>query len=146
MKTDKTEEVTMDTPLYTISVAAQLVGVSVHTLRMYEKQGLLLPFKKESKHRMYSQFDISRLKCIRDTITNHKFTISGIKGMLSLIPCWKIINCSDEERNNCSAYNGSFEPCWSYMPIPVKVPTNSGAKSPGVPLKVPGLNRTDIIS
>jgi hypothetical protein len=32
------------------------------------------------------------------------------------------------------------------MPIPVKVPTNSGAKSPGVPLKVPGLNRTDIIS
>ena len=114
MKTDKTEEVTMDTPLYTISVAAQLVGVSVHTLRMYETQGLLIPFKKESRHRMYSQFDISRLKCIRDIITNHKFTISGIKGMLSLIPCWKIVNCSDEERNNCSAYNGSFEPCWSY--------------------------------
>ncbi|MDA3844838.1 MAG: PhnD/SsuA/transferrin family substrate-binding protein [Candidatus Kapabacteria bacterium] len=34
----------------------------------------------------------------------------------------------------------------SVLPIPVKVPTNSGAKSPGVPLKVPGLNRTDIIS
>ncbi len=32
------------------------------------------------------------------------------------------------------------------VPIPVKVPTNSGATSPGVPLKVPGLNRTDIIS
>jgi hypothetical protein len=32
------------------------------------------------------------------------------------------------------------------VPIPLNIPTNSGAKSPGVPLKVPGLKRTDNLS
>ena len=107
-------EINEDTPLYTISKAAELVGLSVHTLRMYEREGLIVPFKKSSKHRVYSQFDVERLKCIHDTIKNQKISIGGIKGMLSLIPCWKIKNCSDDERENCRAYQGQFEPCWNY--------------------------------
>ena len=106
--------ITEDTPLYTISTAAELIGVSVHTLRMYEREGLIVPFKKSSKHRVYSQFDIERLKCIRDSITNKKISIAGIKGMLSLIPCWRIKKCSKEERDNCKAYLGEYEPCWHY--------------------------------
>ena len=43
-----------NSPKYTISSAATLLGISVHTLRMYEREGLIIPFKKESGQRLYS--------------------------------------------------------------------------------------------
>ncbi|MBI5324894.1 MAG: MerR family transcriptional regulator [Ignavibacteriae bacterium] len=103
-----------DTPLYSISSAARMLGVSVHTLRMYEHEGLIIPFKKESAHRLFSDTDIDRLKCIRHAITEQKFSIPSIKTIYSLIPCWNIVKCSEEDRAKCESYNGHNNPCWSY--------------------------------
>lgn len=102
-------------PLYTISTAAELLGITVHTLRMYEREGLILPFKKESNQRLYSDQDIDRLRCIRQSISQDKMTMSGIKKVLSLIPCWAIIECSKKDRKNCDAYNGYDQPCWTFV-------------------------------
>jgi len=102
----------MDEPKYTISNAANLAGISVHTLRMYEREGLIIPFKKESKQRLYSERDVIRVKCIRRTINEDKMTIEGIRRVLALIPCWALINCNMEDRNNCDAYVGHIKPCW----------------------------------
>ncbi len=101
-------------PLYPISSAAKILGISVHTLRMYEKEGLILPFKKESNHRLYSESDIERLKCIRRAINVNKISINGIKAIYSLIPCWELTNCSKEDRNNCEAFLSHSHPCWSF--------------------------------
>jgi MerR family transcriptional regulator/heat shock protein HspR len=100
-------------PLFPISTAAKLLNVSVQTLRLYEKEGLVISFKKSSKHRLYSKADIERIECIRKAITEKKMSINGIRTMYSLIPCWDIVNCSDEDRNNCQAYAGHSQPCWS---------------------------------
>ncbi len=102
-------------PRFPIREAAKILNVSVHTLRMYEREGLILPYQKPTKHRLYSLSDIDRLKCIRETINEKKISISGIKTILSMVPCWKIINCSRADRNNCQAYAESLQPCWSYM-------------------------------
>ena len=110
-------ELDKDKPLFTISTIAEMLGVSPDTLRLYEREGLIIPFKKESSHRLYSYGDIERLKCIRKIIKENKLNISGINAMLSLIPCWKIILCSQTDRENCDAYKGSFRPCWSYKHI-----------------------------
>ena len=101
-------------PLFTISTAANLLNVSVQTLRLYEKEGLVLPFKKSSKHRLYSKADIERIECIRNAITEKKMSINGIRTMYSLIPCWDIVNCSEDDRTKCQAYAGHSQPCWSY--------------------------------
>jgi MerR family transcriptional regulator, heat shock protein HspR len=101
-------------PLYPISSAAKILGISVHTLRMYEKEGLILPFKKESSHRLYSESDIQRLLCIRRAINVNKISINGIKAIYSLIPCWEINNCSKNDRNNCEAFISHSRPCWSF--------------------------------
>ena len=101
-------------PIYTISAAADVLGVSVHTLRMYEREGLVIPFKKESGQRRYSARDIERLQCVRMAIKRDKISIEGIKRMLSLIPCWSILNCSEQDRQRCSAFGGSAQPCWTY--------------------------------
>jgi len=101
-------------PLFPISVAAKLLGISVHTLRMYEKEGLIVPFKKESNHRLYSNSDIERLSCIRNTINESKISIAGIKSIYSLIPCWEITGCSESDRVKCDAYKSHSSPCWSF--------------------------------
>ncbi len=101
-------------PVFPISVAAKLLSISVHTLRMYEREGLIIPFKKETNHRLYSRADIERLTCIRRAINEYKISIAGIKTIYSLIPCWKIVNCSEDDRKNCEAYSSHTNPCWSY--------------------------------
>ena len=102
------------TPVYTISTTARLLGISIHTLRMYEREGLIIAYKKDSGHRLYSQNDIERLECIRSAINKNKISIAGIKTIYSLIPCWKIVNCPEEQRMNCPAYSAHTKPCWAF--------------------------------
>jgi MerR family transcriptional regulator, heat shock protein HspR len=71
----------------TISVAAQLVGISIHTIRMYEREGLILPYKVSGKQRRYSVNDVERMQYIRHIINHEKMSIEGIRRMLALIPC-----------------------------------------------------------
>ena len=100
-------------PLFPISVAAKLLDISVQTLRMYEKEGLIIPFRKETNHRLYSKADIARIICIRNAINNSKISIAGIKTIYSLIPCWEIMNCREKDRENCEAFTSYNSPCWS---------------------------------
>jgi MerR family transcriptional regulator, heat shock protein HspR len=103
-----------DEPVFSIGTAAKLSGCSVHTLRMYEREGLIIPFKKESKQRLYSKADLERIDCIRTSIKEKKMTVEGIKKVLSLIPCWAIVKCTEKDRENCAAYIGYEKPCWGY--------------------------------
>lgn len=104
-----------DKPVYSISSAARLLDISVHTLRMYEREGLIIPFKEGNKNRLYSDRDIERLKCIRNKIKKKKFSISAIQAMLSLLPCWAVINCPIEKRDKCPAFINAEKPCWTYF-------------------------------
>ena len=101
-------------PIFSISAAARLLNISVHTLRMYERQGLFIPYKKRSNQRLFSKDDIERIQCIRNAINEAKISINGIKTIYSLIPCWDIVKCSAEDRKVCKAYSESHEPCWTY--------------------------------
>ncbi len=102
----------LDIPIYTISNAAKILGISVHTLRMYEKEGLLIPFRKESNQRLYSNQDIERVKCIQETINKDKINIEGIRRVLALLPCWAIVKCSNKDKTSCEFYAGHTKPCW----------------------------------
>jgi len=106
-------EIKYNEPVFPISAAALMLKISVHTLRMYEREGLIIPFKKESNQRLYSKSDLERIECIRKAINDSKISINGIKAIYSLIPCWEIIKCSEEDRKNCTAYNQHSETCWS---------------------------------
>ena len=106
-------EISIDKPVYPIRTAAKLLNISVHTLRMYEKENLIIPYKKSTSHRLYSQFDIDRIRCIRQAINELKISINGIKSIYSLMPCWEVKKCSTEERSRCNAYLTHHGPCWA---------------------------------
>lgn len=99
-------------PVFSISTAAKILKVSVHTLRMYEREGLIIPFKKESKQRLYSRADIDRFEYIRHAINVRKISIAGIKTIFSMIPCYKIKMCR-EKPGTCEAFAVHSKPCWT---------------------------------
>jgi MerR family transcriptional regulator/heat shock protein HspR len=102
-----------DTPLYSIGSAARILGISVHTMRMYERRGLIVPHRTGTRQRLYAESDMDRLRCIRSAINVEKMGIEGIRRVLSLIPCWAIVRCGEGDRQDCPAYNGHSEPCWT---------------------------------
>lgn len=98
--------------LYTIGEAADLIGVSVPTIRMYEREGLIIPLRKASRHRLFAEHDLQRIRCIRKTINTEKVSIAGIRRMMALIPCWKMKGCPEEARQECQAFRDQNAPCW----------------------------------
>ena len=106
-----TLEISKDEPLYAISTAAKLLQVSVHTLRLYEREGLVIPHKDKANRRLYSQGDVERILLIRNAINADKISISGLKTCLALIPCWEIKKCTSTPET-CHVFTESLKPCW----------------------------------
>lgn len=100
-----------DMPVYPISVAAELINVHPRTLRIYEENGLLRTFRRSGK-RLYSNNNITWIKCIRDIIHNEGISIAGLKRLMEFLPCWDIKNCSEEERHHCNARISRVKECW----------------------------------
>jgi MerR family transcriptional regulator/heat shock protein HspR len=56
-------------PRYSISVAAELVGMHQQTLRMYESKGLVRPQRTPGGTRRYSEADLERLRVVQRLTT-----------------------------------------------------------------------------
>jgi DNA-binding transcriptional MerR regulator len=69
--------------VYGISVAAELVGMGVQTLRLYEARGLLQPERTEGGTRRYSADDLDRLRRIGDLL-EAGLNLAGIAMVMDL--------------------------------------------------------------
>lgn len=69
--------------VYGISVAAELVGMGVQNLRLYEARGLLEPDRTEGGTRRYSADDLDRLRRIGDLL-EAGLNLAGIGMVLGL--------------------------------------------------------------
>ncbi|MFZ1081134.1 MAG: MerR family transcriptional regulator [Candidatus Kryptoniota bacterium] len=103
-----------DTPTLSISEVAEMLKISVETLRLYQRKGLILTTKTGGNQRIFSKSDVDRIKCIRIAINEHKISIEGIRRIQSLIPCWEHIQCSLEQREKCPAFLRTDAGCWTY--------------------------------
>ena len=72
-----------ETPVYTISVAAQLAGLHPQTLRQYDRMGLVVPTRVSGRNRLYSAQDIARLREIAD-LSAQGLSLEGIRRVLEL--------------------------------------------------------------
>ncbi|MBT3300678.1 MAG: MerR family transcriptional regulator [Candidatus Marinimicrobia bacterium] len=99
-------------PAYAIGIVSKKIGVSPETLRLYERTGLLIPYRTRSGRRLFSQKDLEWLSCIRKLIVEDKLNLAGIRRLLALIPCWDIKPCTELERKNCPAYLADDKVCW----------------------------------
>ena len=74
----------MDRPRYTISVAAELVGMHQQTLRMYEAKGLVRPQRTPGNTRRYSEADLERLRLIQRLTTELGLNLAGVEHVIRL--------------------------------------------------------------
>ena len=72
-----------DSPVYVISVAAELTGLHPQTLRTYERLGLITPGRTGGGGRRYSHRDLERLREIAD-LTSVGIGIEGVRRILEL--------------------------------------------------------------
>ena len=72
-----------DHGVYGISVAAELSGVAVQSLRLYERYGLLRPARSQGGTRRYSADDLARLKRISELV-DAGINLAGIARILEL--------------------------------------------------------------
>jgi MerR family transcriptional regulator/heat shock protein HspR len=69
--------------VYIISVAAELSGMHPQTLRIYERKGLIEPYRTPGGTRRYSDEDIGRLALIQE-LTNAGVNLEGVRRILEL--------------------------------------------------------------
>jgi MerR family transcriptional regulator, heat shock protein HspR len=74
----------MDRPRYTISVAAELVGMHQQTLRMYEAKGLVRPQRTPGNTRRYSESDLERLRLIQRLTSELGLNLAGVEHVIRL--------------------------------------------------------------
>jgi len=69
--------------VFGISVAAELVGMGIQNLRLYERRGLLEPDRTEGGTRRYSADDLDRLKRIGELL-DAGLNLAGVALVLGL--------------------------------------------------------------
>ncbi|AXG15482.1 heat shock protein transcriptional repressor HspR [Intrasporangium calvum] len=72
-----------DTPVFVISVAAQLAGMHAQTLRQYDRLGLVSPSRTQGGGRRYSGRDVSLLREIQ-RLSQDGVSLAGIQRILDL--------------------------------------------------------------
>ena len=73
-----------DTPVFVISVAAQLAGMHAQTLRQYDRLGLVRPGRTPGGGRRYSPRDVALLREVQRLSQEDGVNLAGIKRIIDL--------------------------------------------------------------
>lgn len=73
-----------DTPVYVISIAAELAGMHAQTLRQYDRLGLVTPQRTRGGGRRYSPRDVDRLREVQRLSQDEGISLAGIQRIMEL--------------------------------------------------------------
>lgn len=94
MNTEETE------PRYAISIAAKMIGVRPHTLRYYERVGIIEPSRSRGNIRLYSNRDITLLCRAKKLMDELGVNLAGIEVILRMLrQIYELQNQLDERES-----------------------------------------------
>ena len=73
-----------ETPVFVISVAAELAGMHAQTLRQYDRIGLVIPSRTRGGGRRYSAADVTRLREVQRLSQEEGVSLGGIQRIFEL--------------------------------------------------------------
>lgn len=73
-----------DKPLFMISVVAEMLDIHPQTLRLYEREGLVVPKRTDGNTRLYSQEDIDKLRRVLRLTRELGVNLAGVEVILSM--------------------------------------------------------------
>ena len=77
-------EINPDAPLFVISVASEMVGLPIWTLRKLDELGIVRPKRIGKRTRCYSKVQIEKLSYVRYLINQKGVNINGVKMILRM--------------------------------------------------------------
>ncbi|HZV52824.1 MAG TPA: MerR family transcriptional regulator [Candidatus Dormibacteraeota bacterium] len=75
----------LDKPIYTLSVASEILETHPRTLMMYEHLGMIKPKRTVTNRRRYSQRDLMKLQAIQTLTRKHGVNLAGVRYILTLL-------------------------------------------------------------
>ena len=73
-----------DAAIFSISIAAEMIGVHQRTLRIYDEENLLSPQRSDKKRRLYSMKDIEKGRFIQYLTRDLGINLAGVRFLLYL--------------------------------------------------------------
>ena len=71
-------------PRYVISIAARILGIQSHTLRYYERIGVIEPSRSQGNIRLYSERDIAQLRRVKTLMDDLGVNLAGVEVILRM--------------------------------------------------------------
>ena len=71
-------------PRYVISIAAKMLSVQTHTLRYYERIGIIEPSRSQGNIRLYSERDIAWLRRVKTLMDDLGVNLAGAEVILRM--------------------------------------------------------------
>ncbi len=71
-------------PRYVISVTARMLGTHTHTLRYYERVGIIEPARSQGNIRLYSERDIALLRRAKTLMDDLGVNLAGVEVILRM--------------------------------------------------------------
>ena len=75
----------LDKPIYTLSVASEILETHPRTLMMYEHLNMIKPKRTATNRRRYSQRDLMKLQAIQTLTRKHGVNLAGVRYILALL-------------------------------------------------------------
>jgi MerR family transcriptional regulator/heat shock protein HspR len=131
---------------YMISVVAEMYEIHPQTLRLYEREGLLLPSRSEGNTRLYTDEDLERLEFILNLARDLGVNIAGIAIVLQMRERMEEMNRQmqgfvDYVRTEMLSRMQQQQPGLGLIPMPrpVIVPQRAAGKGVAIPAKAAAL-------
>jgi MerR family transcriptional regulator/heat shock protein HspR len=104
-----------DTPVYVISLAAELSGLHPQTLRQYDRLGLVSPDRTAGRGRRYSALDIERLREVQRLSQEEGVNLAGIKRIRELEDQVAVLQAHVAELERRAEISAAFS-----LPVPAQ--------------------------
>jgi len=71
-------------PRYVISVTSKILGIQTHTLRYYERIGIIEPARSQGNIRLYSERDIALLRRAKTLMDDLGVNLAGVEVIMRM--------------------------------------------------------------
>ncbi len=96
--------VNSDKPIFTLSVAAEILALHPRTLRIYEEHGLVVPHRTQTQRRRYSQNDIKKFQFIQFLTQRRRVNLEGVKIILTMLDELRNLGVGDPVKHTFKDY------------------------------------------
>src|SRR5438093_12108359 len=85
LATNHNSSLDLDKPIFTLSVASEILEVHPRTLMMYEHLDMIRPKRTVTNRRRYSRRDVLKLQAIQTLTRKHGVNLAGVRYILTLL-------------------------------------------------------------